>query len=380
MKKIFYLASIVVIITAGCKERYTPAFISPVTGYLVVEGYINSGNGSTSIQLTRTTKLKDTVQKLYEHNAHITVESDNAESFPLLEEPDNVYRSASLVLNKDQKYRVHIQTADGKEYQSDFARVKHTPPIDSISWQKENGGVRIYVNTHDDQTQPGYYRWTYSETWEFHSAYLSFLDWYRDPVTNEVFKVTERIDPDRIYRCWKTQPSYSILLGSSEKLSANNIVLPVRYIKPMAEELSVRYYMELTQYNHDKDAYLFYQKLSKNTAQLGSVFDAQPSELTGNIHCVTNPAEPVIGYMEVTEEKKAKIFITNEQVTPWAPPVNCSKVIVRNLPDSIKPFVDGYLPLMGVTYRGQEIVTFSAAPVECVDCTLRGTNVRPPFW
>ena len=65
---------------------------------------------------------------------------------------------------------MHITTKNGKEYASDYSVVRTTPEIDSISWLRDNGGVRIYINTHDDQNKTKYYRWSYSETWEFHAA------------------------------------------------------------------------------------------------------------------------------------------------------------------------------------------------------------------
>ena len=111
---------------------------------------------------------------IYEHNAEVNIEGENHETFPLYENGNGVYvSSAALNLNSNEKYRLQIKTRDGKEYVSDFATVKNTPAIDSISWQRENGGLKIYVNTHDPQNNTKYYQWKYEETWEIHSAYLS---------------------------------------------------------------------------------------------------------------------------------------------------------------------------------------------------------------
>ena len=37
--------------------------------------------------------------------------------------------------------------------------------------------------------------------------------------------------------------------------------------------------------------------MQKNAESLGSIFDEQPTQITGNIHSVTNPSEQVIGYV-----------------------------------------------------------------------------------
>ena len=179
MKKLF-IYTISLLITGGCKERYLPSITSPPTGYLVVEGFISSGTEPTSITLTRSISLYDSVNIMYEHNAVVNIESDNNETFPLFETGNGVYVSSSLSLNNNQKYHLTIKTQDGKQYASDFATVKRTPAIDSISWQRENGGVKIYVNTHDPQNNTRYYHWKYEETWEFHATYYSSLVYYYD--------------------------------------------------------------------------------------------------------------------------------------------------------------------------------------------------------
>jgi len=148
----------------------------------------------------------------------------------------------------------------------------------------------------------------------------------------------------------------------------------------LGEELGIRYYIELTQYALSHDAYLFYQRIKKNTEQIGTLFDPQPSQLTTNIHCTTDANEEVIGFVEVIDQQQSHIYITNDQVQPWLPPVPCSKFTYHNDTATLGPIGSGYLPLAPLSYFGPKIDKFEAAPRECVDCTLRGTNVKPAFW
>jgi len=370
---------LLILLLVQCKQEYIPHIEESDTKLLVVEGHINSGQGSTAIHLSRLADLTDTAL-IPELSARVNIESNNGGIFPLTESGNGEYTIPQLTLDNNAKYRVSIKTSNGKEYVSDFSPVKHTPVIDSITWQKENEGVQIYVNTHDDQNDTSYYRWSYSETWEFHSAYVSSLDYVRDPVTNDAIGLMNRVDPDAIYTCWRTQQSTNIILGSSEKLTANRIFLPIRFIEPLGEELSVRYYIELSQYALSHDAYRFYQRLKRNTEQIGTLFDPQPSELTTNIHCLGDSLEEVVGFMEITDLQQAHIFITNDDVKPWLPPVACSKAVFRNVDTVLRAIGSAYLPVAPRTFRGPAIETFEASPNECVDCTLRGTNIKPSFW
>jgi Domain of unknown function (DUF4249) len=383
MKKLFSYI-IFLSITAGCKEKYVAPIQSPSTGYLVVEGFINSGPGTTSIRLTRTTMLYDSVDIISEHNAVVNIEGENNEIFPLYENGNGIYISPSpFNLNNNEKYRLQIKTGDNKEYTSDFATVKRTPEIDSISWKRENGGVRIYVNTHDPQNNTRYYKWNYEETWEYHSAYLSNLKYITDPTTNQILGVGPRLPstlPDTtIYKCWHTTNSTSTNIGSSEKLSADVIYLPLLFIEPASQKLSVLYSINLKQYALSHEAYLFFEKIKKNTEQVGSVFDPQPSELQGNIHCVTNPKETVVGFVEISEEKDQRLFIRNDELPGWNYIAACNQVIIDNQPDSIAKYGLGLLPT-AVHEAGLSIKDFYASSYTCVDCTLTGTNIRPNFW
>jgi hypothetical protein len=375
---------IVLIIAGSCKEKFVPNLQSPATGYLVVEGFINSGQEPTTITLTRTTKLYDSADIIYENNATVNILGENNEMFPLFEIGNGRYVSSSLNLNNNEKYRLQIKTSDNKEYLSDFTAVKHTPDIDSITYVRNNDGLKVYINTHDASNNTKYYKWNYEETWEFHSAYLSVLEYFKDPFTNQILGVGYRnalhLPETTIFKCWQSNTSKNINIGSSEKLTADIIYLPLYSIAPASQRLSVLYSVLVKQYALSHDAYLYFEKIKKNTEQLGSIFDPQPSELQGNIHCTTNPSETVVGYVDVSEEKSQRIFIKNSDVPGWNYDAGCQLNIIKNQPDSINSRGSGTIPTGPHTIVQLSIVDFYASAETCVDCTLSGTNIKPPFW
>lgn len=384
MKKLFaFFMSLVII--GGCKEKFIPSFQSPITGYLVVEGYLSSGAEPTSITLSRTTKLYDTSTMIYERNAQVNIIGQNQEVYQLTESAAGVYTSASLSLNNSEKYHLQIKTQDGKEYASDDATVKQTPDIDSLTWARENGGLNVYVNTHDPQNTTRYYHWKYEETWEFHATYYSSLIYTYDQNNQPIgvaFRNPYQSVDTTIHKCWNDVTSTNINLGSSEKLAQDIINLPIIFIEQGSVKLSVLYSLNVRQYALSRDAYLFFQKIKKNTEEVGSIFDAQPSELQGNIHCISNPAEVVVGYVDISQEKVKRVFIKNSDLPGWNYKTDCAEIIIDNNPDSIHKYGIGLNPtVVFSTGISGSVKQFYATPeINCMDCTLTGSNVRPTFW
>src|SRR5688572_5103201 len=121
----------------GCKEEYYPEIKPGQQSVLIVEGFLNSGGGTTTINLSRTVALYDTVVLRPELNAQLIVESKNGVLFQLNDDiGQGIYNATHLPLNAGDEYRLKIATADGKEYASDFVSVLNTPPIDSVSWKR----------------------------------------------------------------------------------------------------------------------------------------------------------------------------------------------------------------------------------------------------
>jgi hypothetical protein len=102
--------------------------------------------------------------------------------------------------------------------------------------------------------------------------------------------------------------------------------------------------------------------------------------LNGNIHCISNPAQPVIGFFNICPIRENRIFISNSELPQWGYRTDCQAVIIQNDKDSISAAY-GKLPTM-VDKMGPFgfIISFYASADVCVDCTLSGTNVKPPYW
>lgn len=372
MKNILFFLSFMLFIGA-CKDRYNPPAVSFNSSFLVVEGYLN-GSGTTSIKLSRTFKLADSASVTLEQNAQVKVESNTGSSYSLAPKGSGVYE-AQIVFNPAQQYRLHVITSGNKEYLSDYVVYKVTPAVDSISWRRNSSGVQVYVNAHDDQNKTIYYRWDYDETWAIQSAFYSNVE-YRNKM------IVTRNPAINIFYCWQSQTSTRILLGSSAKLTKDVISMsPVTAIPNGSLMLSVKYSILLRQYALPEKAYQYWLNLQKNTENLGSIFDPLPSEISGNIHCVTTPSEPVIGFISAGTVQSKRIFISNSEVSNWGYYEDCELDFVPNIKDSIDfYFSDGYYSPTTITNSPSGAPGYNFSSTGCIDCTLRGTNVKPSFW
>ena len=378
------LTAAIIFLMAGCKEKYLSPVVRTATGYLVMEGVINNGGEETKIKLSRTTYLSGGNAIHPEKAAIVKLESNTNISFDLAESSEGTYTINNLQLDTSLQYRLNIKTNKGEEYLSDYARVRNNPPIDSISWARESEGVQLYINTHDSQNNTRYYQWDYHETWEFRSFFYASLKYGvpQPPAYEFVGAVPRDTNDPKIYTCWRYNSSSSLFLGSSAKLSQDIIHLPLLFIENGSQKLSVLYSVMVNQYSWSKEGYGFLERIKKNTESLGSVFDAQPSELNGNIHCVSHPLQPVIGFFNICTKRQSRIFIYRTQVPSWAYQQPCYQILVENNEDSIAAKAGGFLPVSVATYSGPgpAIATFYAAPPECVDCTLTGSNIKPIYW
>jgi hypothetical protein len=396
MKKIsiWVLLSTLLLGITSCKDPFEPPVELSNPSFLVVEGYIN-GNGSTRIKLSRTASLSDTVVLRPELNAQVKIEGTSGSVYTLSDIGNGgSYEALTTSLHANEQYRIYIQTADNKEYVSEYVVYKATPTIDELAWEKRSNGVQVLLTTHDPRNQTRYYRWEFEETWELRSTYIPTHEW-----SETLHRIIPRDPTINIYNCWKTVPSKNILVGSSAKLLDDVITnYPLAFVPDTSWKLNIRYSILAKQYALTKEAYQYWEQLAKNTEQLGSIFDAQPFDLKGNISCLSDPKEPVIGFISAGTIEEKRIFIDHQEVPEWGTwgtlQENCAQGVIEIDHDRFKDtlsstFAGGKMAVIeqiefSVVETAPNLFDTTAkytyAFKECVDCRTRGTNIKPSFW
>ncbi|RZL62278.1 MAG: DUF4249 domain-containing protein [Pedobacter sp.] len=376
IRLIMFYAFVMMLLVSSCKEEFNPTVTSINNNILVVEGIINTGADSTIINLSRTVLVSQKTTVNPETGATLTVESETNQSYPLpeLASKKGVYASLPLNLDPSKKYRLRIRTANGTTYLSDFVETKVSPTMDLVGYDADvQKGLQIYVNTKDQNNKTRYYRWEYEETWMFYSSFRSVLIWSGNTFVT-------RGGAENIYQCWGNAKSSSIILGSSTKLDQDVIFKQPIVLNPStSEKFTEKYSILVKQYALTKESYEFWQNLQKNTETLGSIFDAQPSQIKGNIYNQANVAEPVIGYISAGTVQKQRIYIEKSELPEFKLPkdADCTSfLIVPKTAFDYKIYFEGGLSIP-IDYDGSGVL---ASSKKCVDCTLRGTNKKPAFW
>ena len=372
-----WLLASLVLLLAGCVDRYLPPVISAPQTYLVVDGFINL-RGVTTVRLSRSRSL-NTPTSPVETNASVTIQDETGVSYPLFERiiGTGTYTSDYLTLSPTHQYQLRLRTGAGREYASDLVTGKLTPAIDQLSWASETNGVQVYLDAHDPAGATGYYRWTYQETWAFHSDYQSGYEY----VNNQIQARSEDI-----YHCWRSENSTAIKLSTTTGLSQDVVAkFPLTLLPANSDKLGTRYSILVQQYAQTPEEYAYWDNLRKNTESLGTLFDPLPSQLSGNVHGLTDASELVLGYVGTASVTERRLFIdrselpaANHFLTGYENCLPLDTVLLRNVPFYFA--FQGSLPVYAIYGNGGVLLGYTGGAADCVDCRLRGTNVRPSFW
>lgn len=363
------LLSILPIFFHGCIEPFSPPDIEMVERSLVIDGYLNLNGYESTILLSRTGRLTEYIRNYKEGAAQVMAESDRGETYQFDEVEVGTYKLQPMMLSTDVQYRLHIRTADGKEYLSKWVAPKIAPEIDDLTYKYDpnRDAVVISVNTHDPANNTRFYRWTFQQTYQYSTAFFSGLE--RVVGSDEKGMLIPR--RENINICWKTLNSTNISLGSTIKLSADIIQdLPINVVPVNTNYFRQKYSIMVRQSALSEEGFRYWTSLSKSTQGTGTLFDPQPSQVTGNFTNVSDPTELVFGYFSAGAESSKRIFI-NEGLGRYP---SC------NGPDSLsveeaKEYT-GYL----LSYNNNGSAVY-VSDGYCADCRVQGgTIIKPSFW
>lgn len=362
----------------ACVEPYPPPSAVDNASFLVVDGFLNATTESVSVKINHSVALNSSSPYPAEKGATVTIEDNNGESISLTEGDNGLYQASEFPVDPAKTYKLHIVTSAGTSYSSDYVELRHVPEIDSVVWRPETTtsepGTRFYVNTHDPTNSTSYYRFLFTETWEYRVEFVS--DFKRDGVIP-----VYRPPSEQVYTCWRTINSTAILTTSTKHLNTDVVSMyPIRFINRGSRMLSRLYSINVEQRAVSQEEYEYWNLVKKTTENLGGLFDPLPSQVTGNVHNDNDPGEQVLGYFSGGYTTTKRTFLAYSDlpgplmtVDPWDFVCEVKTIPITNF-DLVGDLV--YLQSQGIPPTA-----YSAAPAMCADCTIMGgQNVKPSFW
>jgi len=398
-KSVFTLIIIITICT--CIDPYNPN----LSGYgplLVVDGLITDENASYTVRLSHTLQDQNGVLSMVS-GATVYINDDAGNISHLKSSGDGIYKTDSTEFRGavGRQYVLHIETVDGRKYESNNCLLSDVPDIDSIYFEKDeeivnNGtetdeGIMIYLDSKGGDINK-YYRWEFIETWKFKvptPAKSTYID-----------EKTIIMNHDIKDYCWKVRKSNEILIHSVQSGGSGSIKkIPVFFIaSDKSDRLRLEYSILVKQYSVSKSEFDFWDNLSKINDKSGDIFEYQPYPVSSNIHNINNPEERILGYFQVSAVKEKRMFLSFSDIVklnlpyymykcerieaspkdpPWnkfIPPLTFDEIynmFVTSGYNFIEPkYFDGTMLLDELVF----------AKPECSNCELSGTSIKPDYW
>lgn len=352
---------------AGCSIEFNPDS-DENREQLVVEGMITDQNRVNRIKLSKSLPIGKPLAFKPVNGAVVTVTDEKGLVTTLTESPSGTYSTDSTQFRGrvGGSYSLNIKL-NNVSYMTDFIEMKPVPPINSLYYEKVvitasgdtsdvEEGCRIYVDSYDPSGRCLFFRWDYTETWE-----------YRIP-----YAVTKRV-------CYVTERSDEVLIKNTSLYSQARVSkYPVLFISNKSDRLKETYSILVNQYSLNEAEYKFWERVQNISQNVGDLYDITPMANPSNIRRSDDPKETVLGYFSVSAVTQKRLFIRDHFFGLPQFFIYCATDTVEGrLPEGgldtdywvIEDYGDETPPFWVIT-------TFR----ECADCTTRGTSVRPTFW
>jgi hypothetical protein len=359
--------SLLLVLVIGCTIEFNPD-TEENKEQLVVEGMITDQNRVNRIKLSRSLPIGKPLLRKPVNGAVVTITDETGNISTLKESPAGTYSTDSTKFTGrvGGSYSLNIKI-NNVNYATDFIEMKPVPLINSVYYEKEvitasrdtsdvEEGCRIYVDNYDPVGKCRFFRWDYTETWEYRIPY---------DVINRICFVTERSD--------------EILIKNTSQYSQARVSkFPVLFISNKSDRLKEKYSILVKQYSLDESEYYFWERVQNISQNVGNLYDISPMAIPSNIRCCDDPKETVLGYFSVSAVTQKRLFIRDHFFGLPHFFIYCATdTLTGRLPETglnseywvIEDYGDEPLPFWVIT-------TFK----ECADCTTRGTSVMPLFW
>ena len=316
---------ILTILVSSCIDIYEPQ-IKTNKDFLVFEGGITDEAGPYKVSITHSHVFNSQQQYDPEINATCEIIDDSGLIESMFELTPGVYytKDASFTGETGKSYYLHVLTKDGKEFRSKPEKLLPAKPIDSLyvsrkaneyiytdlsgdQSTKVDDGYEIYLNVNGHSTQGAYYRFDGTTTLQYSviytvgiNPYLTFC-WQNHRLSTDILILETHSMQQDIYDGFPL--SFFTKDTSQFKFLTNRYGSGIPYAISLVGWVS-----RIKQYCISEDYYLFLERLRNQLSGQDRIFDPAIDQVTGNITCISEPLQAVLGYFSVSSVSERSIY------------------------------------------------------------------------
>lgn len=333
MHKISLLAMLLMIgvTVSGCVEEIN-FDIEREGGQLVVNGGIYDHNGPFTVELALTDEVVTVPKPL--RGANVTLIDDNEHSFPYVETDPGVYSIpiGEVVGRRGDTYHIEIELPDGRVYRSIpemIPQLNGVPEtilnVGFIQVPSTNGSlldvpaISILANTElPDHIEPLFLKWDVESVYAFRENEPASAI---GPPANTCY-ITRKTD------------TQTINLIRSDELSSNFIENQPLVTKTIIrDQFYIRHVFGVTVSSVSERRYHYWQNVDEIINQSGTIFDAPPATVRGNIINIEDENDFALGYFEAAAKNSAYDFVTRADLPVFIPnpcpgPFECNNCLL----------------------------------------------------
>lgn len=373
----------------SCVYPFSPD-IDTTEGRLVIEGDIIIG-GTSKVSLSYMAAIKE-VEYTYP-DAEVWVEGDDGSEYrPSFSSSDDSRLSFTIDLSKASsapRYRLCVRNRDnGRDYASEWLDVLQSPQIDSVGYviDETENKMQLRLSAHSDSGEK-YFRWTYDEDWEYHSLHRATV-YYEPPEgwnkgrNGNWGEILEFEEGENIYYCWGKDHSTRIMIASTAGLNEDRIINHIFERKsPSDIKISSLYSVNLHIQSISADGYRYWENMDQLSSYGGSLFSPNPSEVRGNIRCVSDTTELVLGYINAATESSCRKYIDNLETMFYVRPYPFVPDEEYKEDEWYNRYMSGDIPVVPVLDMFGNITGYTWCEKRCVDCRFfGGSKEKPDYW
>lgn len=374
MVKRFGILLLVLLLPYGCVEEFDPGDYGNSSYYVVVDAVINDQQEEQLIKISLSGPVSETA---YNHLSDCQVKVlDKFNNEFVFYETNNAYKGYidSEHLCAGNAFKVSFVTPEGKEYESLYDEFVAAASIDSVYWKLGESftEIQFYIDFQNKGNTGKYYKWDLEESYEHHATW-PMGNYYTD---NNFVYAPYSWD---LFVCYNTLPIKSIYTLSTQNLNENeNITMPLHSVDNSTQRLFYRYSLLVSQASLSADAYSYWDKLKKNNQESGGLFDSQPANTLGNMKCLSDPDEKVLGFFGVSSIQTQRIFVQDVPDLEFPHYFQCDEeaIEITDILSSSETSWPIYFVPVPAGYPG-----YLTGDYDCFDCRQRGGDTIPPdYW